>query len=130
MISGKTVISEDVFAELVKTAMSKVDKVAVSAADNSSLAAIAKKVAERVAPQVNVKKTDAITGEGEDATVGHVSFEVKITVFYGANIPETTAKLREVIVDEVTSVTGFQVDKVDIIVEKLLRPELVVVKEE
>ena len=77
MISGKTVISEDVFAELVKTAMSKVDKVAVSAADNSSLAAIAKKVAERVAPQVNVKKTDAITGEGEDATVGHVSFEVK-----------------------------------------------------
>ena len=71
MIGGKTIISEEVFADLVKTAMSKVGSVAVSTGEGSALAVIAKKVAERVVPQVNVKKTDAITGEGDQGTVGH-----------------------------------------------------------
>ena len=123
MVGGKTVISEEVFADLVKTAMSKVDNVAVSIGDEGSLVAIAKKVAERVAPQVNVKKSDAVAGEGEQATAGHVTFEVKVTVVYGANIPDTTVKLRDMIVKEVEAITGYQVDKVDVIVEKLIKPE-------
>lgn len=56
MIGGKTIISEEVFADLVKTAMSKVGSVAVSTGEGSALAVIAKKVAERVVPQVNVKR--------------------------------------------------------------------------
>ncbi len=123
MIGGKTIISEEVFADLVKTAMSKVENVAVSTGDGSSFAAIAKKVAERVVPQVNVKKTDAITSENDQSTVGHVSFEVKVTVIYGANIPETIVKLREMIVHEVETITGYQVDKVDVLVEKLLKSD-------
>jgi len=123
MIGGKTIISEEVFADLVKTAMSKVENVAVSIGDGSSFAAIAKKVAERVVPQVNVKKTDAITSESDQSTVGHVSFEVKVTVVYGANIPETIIKLREMIVHEVETITGYQVDKVDVLVEKLLKSD-------
>lgn len=128
MIGGKTIISEEVFADLVKTAMSKVENVAVSTGDVSSFAAIAKKVAERVVPQVNVKKTDAVAGEGDQGTVGHVSFEVKVTVVYGANIPETIVKLREMIVHEVETITGYQVDKVDVLVEKLLKAEEVEVE--
>ena len=125
MVGGKTSISEEVFADLAKTAMSKVENVAAASEDVSTLAAVVKKVADRVIPQVIVKKTDAIAGDDENlqATVGRVSFEIKITVIYGANIPETTTKLRQVLLDEVERITGYQVDKVDVIVEKLVKAE-------
>ena len=131
MVGGKTIISEEVFADLAKTAMSKVENVAVSSEDVSTLAAVVKKVADRVIPQVIVKKTDAIAGDDENqqSTVGRVSFEIKITVIYGANIPETTTKLRQVLLDEVEHITGYQVDKVDVIVEKLVKAESVAEKE-
>lgn len=125
MVGGKTIISEEVFADLAKTAMSKVDNVSAASDDGGTLAAVVKKVADRVIPQVIVKKTDAIAGdeENQQATIGHVSFEIKITVVYGANIPETTTKLRQVLLDEVERITGYQVDKVDVIVEKLVKAE-------
>jgi uncharacterized alkaline shock family protein YloU len=131
MVGGKTIISEEVFADLAKTAMSKVENVAVAPEDVSTLAAVVKKVADRVIPQVIVKKTDAIAGDDENqqSTVGRVSFEIKITVIYGANIPETTTKLRQVLLDEVEHITGYQVDKVDVIVEKLVKAESVAEKE-
>ena len=123
MIGGKTIISEEVFADLAKTAMSKVENVAAAPEDVSTLAAVVKKVADRVIPQVIVKKTDAVTGEGDQGTVGHVAFEVKVTIIYGANIPDTVVALREMIVKEVETITGYQVDKVDVLVEKLLKSE-------
>ena len=131
MVGGKTIISEEVFADLAKTAMSKVENVAVSSEDVSTLAAVVKKVTDRVIPQVIVKKTDAIAGDDENqqSTVGRVSFEIKITVIYGANIPETTTKLRQVLLDEVEHITGYQVEKVDVIVEKLVKAESVAEKE-
>ena len=131
MVGGKTIISEEVFADLAKTAKSKVDNVAAAPEDVSALAAVVKKVADRVIPQIIVKKTDAIAGDddSQQATVGRVSFEIKITVVYGANIPETTTKLRQVLVDEVEHITGYQVDKVDVIVEKLVKAESVAEKE-
>ena len=131
MVGGKTIISEEVFADLAKTAMSKVENVAAASEDVSTLAAVVKKVADRVIPQVIVKKTDAIAGdeENQQSTVGRVSFEIKITVVYGANIPETTTKLRQVLLDEVEHITGYQVDKVDVIVEKLVKAESVAEKE-
>lgn len=131
MVGGKTIISEEVFADLAKTAMSKVENVAAAPEDVSTLAAVVKKVADRVIPQVIVKKTDAIAGDDENqqATVGRVSFEIKITVIYGANIPETTTKLRQVLLDEVEHITGYQVDKVDVIVEKLVKAESAAEKE-
>lgn len=131
MVGGKTIISEEVFSDLAKTAMSKVDNVAAAPEDVSALAAVVKKVADRVIPQIIVKKTDAIAGDddSQQATVGRVSFEIKITVVYGANIPETTTKLRQVLVDEVEHITGYQVDKVDVIVEKLVKAESVAEKE-
>ena len=131
MVGGKTIISEEVFADLAKTAMSKVENVAAASEDVSTLAAVVKKVADRVIPQVIVKKTDAIAGDDENlqATVGRVSFEIKITVIYGANIPETTTKLRQVLLDEVERITGYQVDKVDVIVEKLVKAESAAEKE-
>ena len=131
MVGGKTIISEEVFADLAKTAMSKVENVAAAPEDVSTLAAVVKRVADRVIPQVIVKKTDAIAGDDENqqSTVGRVSFEIKITVIYGANIPETTTKLRQVLLDEVEHITGYQVDKVDVIVEKLVKAESVAEKE-
>lgn len=131
MVGGKTIISEEVFADLAKTAMSKVDNVAAAPEDVSTLAAVVKKVTDRVIPQIIVKKTDAVAGDDEtqQATIGRVSFEIKVTVVYGANIPETTSKLRQVLVEEVEHITGYQVDKVDVIVEKLVKAESIAEKE-
>lgn len=131
MIGGKTIISEEVFADLAKTAMGKVDNVAVATDDGSTLASVVKKVTDRVIPQVTVKKTDAVASDDENqqGTIGHVSFEIKITVIYGANIPETTTKLRQVLLGEVERITGYQVDKVDVIVEKLVKAEASIEKE-
>ena len=131
MIGGKTIISEEVFADLAKTAMGKVENVAVASDDGSTLASVVKKVTDRVIPQVTVKKTDAVSSDDENqqGTIGHVSFEIKITVIYGANIPETTTKLRQVLLGEVERITGYQVDKVDVIVEKLVKSEASVEKE-
>lgn len=126
MVGGKTIISEEVFADLAKTAMSKVANVAAYVEGGNTLAAVVKKVADRVIPQVIVKKTDAVVAEDEHQTgsQGHVSFEIKVSVFYGANIPDTTAQLRAVLLEEVETLTGFQVDKVDVIVEKLVKHEV------
>lgn len=129
MVSGKTIIAEEVFVDLVKTAMTKVDEIASSGNDNNSFTAIAKKMAERVAPQINVKKTDAVVSvDGSEDTPGHVAFEVKATLVYGANIPATIVKLREQIVREVEEITCYQVDKIDVFVEKLLKPEEITVE--
>lgn len=131
MIGGKTIISEEVFADLAKTAMGKVENVAVASDDVSTLASVVKKVTDRVIPQVTVKKTDAVASDDENqqGTIGHVSFEIKITVIYGANIPETTTKLRQVLLGEVERITGYQVDKVDVIVEKLVKSDASAEKE-
>ena len=87
MVGGKTIISEEVFADLAKTAMSKVDNVAAVSDDVSTLVAVVKKVADRVIPQVIVKKTDAVSGDDENqqATIGHVSFEIKVISLFGSS---------------------------------------------
>ncbi len=123
MIAGKTIISEEVFIDLVKIATAKVETVASGTGQKNVLAAIAKTVAERVAPQINVKKSEAgIPADQEDATPATVSLELRINVLYGQNIPDTVNKVRQSIKDEVERFTGYKIEKIDIIVDKLVKP--------
>ncbi len=119
MIAGKTIISEEVFIELAKTAMSKIETISKTSAQKNSFASIAKLVADKVAPQINVKKTDA----PEQETQATVSFELKVSVLYGQNIPEAIAQVRQAVKEEVEKITGYSVEKIDVTVDKLVKPE-------
>lgn len=123
MVSGKTVISDEVFIALVKEAMAKVESVDISIEEDNSLKSFAKRLTERVVPPIIVKKTDAVNAEGEQAAAGHVSFEVKIAIVYGAVIPKVIVALREEIVNDVEALTGYVVDKVDVVIDKIVKPQ-------
>ena len=123
MVSGKTVISDEVFIALVKESMAKVESVDISLEDDNSLKSFAKRLTERVVPPITVKKTDAVNAEGEEAAAGHVAFEVKIAVVYGAVIPKVIVELRKSIVNDVEALTGYTVDKVDVIIDGIVRPK-------
>ena len=75
---------------------------------------------DRFAPHISVKKTDPAEF---DETAGTVSFEVKVTIVYGVKIPEAAQKVREIVINEVEDLTGYTVDKVDLIVERIVKLE-------
>ena len=124
MVGGKTIINEEVFVELAKIVMAKVECVVASDGGNSAFAAFAKRVAERVVPPVVVKKVDATAAtEDSEGVEGHASFEVKVKILYGSSIPDTIKELREALVLEVETITGYKVDRIDVIVDKLVKEE-------
>lgn len=124
MVGGKTIISEEVFIELAKIVMAKVECVVASNGGAGTFAAFAKRVAERVVPPVVVKKVDAISAtEDIEGVEGHASFEVKVKMLYGSSIPDTIKELRESLVEEVETITGYKVDRIDVIVDKLVKEE-------
>ena len=61
----------------------------------------------RKIPDAGIK---VVLGEGE------VSFELRIIVAYGANIPEVTYQVQKTIKEEVENISGLKVPKVDVIV--------------
>ena len=119
-MNGKTTINEEVFVELAKTAMTKVEGVFPETDAKTSLASFAKLLAERFIPQIIVRKTDA---DQATDTKGIVSFEMRLSLLYGANIPEAIGKVREAIKEEVETIACYNVEKIDIVVEKLVKPE-------
>lgn len=123
MITGKTIISEEVFTELARTAMTKIDGIVIAENQKSSLASIARIVADKVAPQITVKKVDSSDPSGEETTNPTVAFELKISIFSGKNIPSTADKIRQAIKDEVEDVTGYKIERIDITVDKLTKLE-------
>ncbi|MDR2006460.1 MAG: Asp23/Gls24 family envelope stress response protein [Acidaminococcales bacterium] len=124
MIPGKTIISEEVFSELAKTAMAKIESISPRTGQKISLVALARIVADKVSPQINVRKNDAIENENEESAIpAAVSFDLKVNVLYGQNIPSVVSRLRETVKNEVESITGYKVEKVDVTVEKLVKAE-------
>ncbi|MGI6486123.1 MAG: Asp23/Gls24 family envelope stress response protein [Thermoanaerobacterales bacterium] len=119
-MEGKTLINETVFADIAMEAMRKVEEV-FRKDKKGALSGITKLFADRFAPQINAKKTEMADME-EDLT-GSVAFEVKLTVVYGVKIPEVAQKVREKIISEVEDLTGYKVDKVDIVIDRIVMPE-------
>ena len=80
-----------------------------------ALAELTQLFSERIAPQIVVKRAEA--------EVAAVTFEIKLTLIYGVRIPEVVGKVRSAVKTEVESLTGYTVQRIDILVEKLIRPE-------
>jgi uncharacterized alkaline shock family protein YloU len=118
-MGGKTFINDSVFVEIAKEAMRKVEEV-YKQERKGGLAGITRMFVDRFAPQISVKKTDPTEFE---ESAGTVSFEVKVTVVYGVKIPEVAEKAREKIISEVETLTGYTVEKVDLVIERIIKLE-------
>ncbi|KXG74469.1 hypothetical protein AN618_22990 [Fervidicola ferrireducens] len=118
-MDGRTTISENVFIEVAREAMKKIEDV-FREEKKGGLSGLTRIFAERFAPQIAVKKTEPGEGEGGPGTV---SFEVKLTVVYGVKIPEVAGKVRERIITDVEALTGYKVEKVDIVIDRIVKPE-------
>lgn len=116
---GKTIINDEVFIELARSSMMKVNEVILQER-KGTLSGLAQIFTERFIPQVSVKKTPADSGEG---TTGAVSFDLKLAVLYGVNIPEVVGRVRDTVAQEVEITTGYKVECIDITIDKLIKPE-------
>ncbi|MTI94100.1 MAG: Asp23/Gls24 family envelope stress response protein [Firmicutes bacterium] len=118
MVDGKTIVSEEVFGDIARAAMLKVEEI-IRQERKGSIADLGRLFTGRFSSKVTVKKSDS----EDQANPGAVSFELKLTVVYGVNIPEVANKVREAVAEDVSAITGYDVERVDIGVEKLVRPE-------
>ena len=112
----RTQITDEVFLEIARSAMQNVNEVARQE-KKSPLAELTQLFSERIAPQIVVKRV-----ETPDLSPT-VSFDIKLTLIYGVRIPEVVEKVRAAIKTEVENLTGSTVERIDILVEKLIRSE-------
>jgi len=117
-MNGKTVIHESVFAEIAQEAMHSIEDV-FKQDKKGTFAGLTKIFTGRFAPQITVKKTDS-----QDPDLpSSVSFEVKLGVIYGVNIPEVAKKVREKIASDVENMTGYTVERIDINIDRIIKPD-------
>lgn len=120
-MNGKTTIHESVFVEIAYESMNSIEDV-FSQGKKGTFSGLTKIFTGRFAPQITVKKS-----EGQDPDMpSSVSFDVKIGVLYGVNIPEVAKKVRERIVNDIESMTGYTVERVDINIDRIIKPEEVI----
>lgn len=110
----RTQVTDDVFLEIARSAMQAVNEVA-RLEKKGALAELTQLFSERIAPQIVVKRAEA--------EIAAVTFEIKLTLIYGVRIPEVVEKVRSAVKTEVESLTGYTVQRIDVLVEKLIRPE-------
>ena len=113
----RTQVTDEVFLEIARSAMQAVNEVARQE-KRGALAELTQLFSERIAPQIVVKRLDAETA------MPAVAFEIKLTLIYGVRIPDVVEKVRCAIKREVEELTGYKVDRIDILVEKLVRADL------
>jgi len=117
-ITGKLIVNEEVFADIALAALRKVDDV-IRQERKGTLAGLSRLLTGKFASKISVQKSDDEEGD----SLGTVSFDLRLVVTYGVVIPEVATKVREAVIKDVTTLTGYKVDRVDIIVEKLVQPE-------
>jgi uncharacterized alkaline shock family protein YloU len=115
MSNGKTIIYDDVFITLARIILESSDEVFYQEKKGNFPQFFGDKNA-KTGISIRRKDTDEILDEH-----AFISYELKISVLYGVSIPETAQKIREKLSNEVKNLTGFEVDNVDITVERIIR---------
>lgn len=117
-IVGKLVVNEEVFVDIAMAALHKVEDV-IRQERKGAFAGLGRLLTGKMASKVNVQKSD---GE-DDSFSGSVSFDLRLVMVYGVVIPEVAEKVREAVIQEVSNLTGYTVDRVDITVDRLVHPD-------
>lgn len=117
-VNGKLIVNDEVFMDIAMAALHKVEDV-IRQERKSAFSGLGRLLTGKGNSKISVQKSD-----GDDkAQTGSVSFDLRLVMVYGVVIPEVAEKVRDTVVKEVNSITGYEVEKVDITVEKLVHPE-------
>jgi len=119
MVTGKLTVNEDVFVDIAMASLQKVEDV-IRQERKGAFSGISRLLSGKMASRISVQKDEA---EGENIEPGSVSFDLRLVMVYGVTIPEVADKVREAVINDVSNITGYNVEKVDITVERLVRPE-------
>ena len=117
MVEGKITLNDSILVEIAREAIKKVEEV-YRGDRKGALAGLTGVFAERFVPQVTVKRIAE-----EDEAPERIAFDVKTSMVYGVNIPEVGKKVREKVKAEVEVMTGYTVERIDITVDRLIKPE-------
>ena len=115
MVMGSTTIHEDVFRDIARLVLEEVDGIYCHETKNPLAALMGEK---SVKPAITIQ-WPAPDEENQE----QISFEIKLAVLYGAQIPEMIATIRREIAERVTKFTGYEVPSVDVYITKLIRFE-------
>lgn len=115
MSNGKTIIYDDVFITLARIVLESSDDVFYQEKKGNFAQFFGDKNAKT---GISIRRKDADDTLDEQA---FISYELKISVLYGVSIPETAQRIREKLAHEVKNLTGFELDTVDITVERIVR---------
>ena len=106
MVLGSTTIHEDVFREIARLVLDEVEGIYYHETKNPLATILGDK---------NVKPVVAIKWPTPDEeNQEQISFEIRLAVLYGAQIPDMVATIRREIADRVTKYTGYEVPVVDV----------------
>ena len=114
----KIILRDEVFIDLARAAMVRVNELE-EASPTSGMAGLLQVVLGRNMPEITVQQQD---GDVEKGTPGQVSYGLKIAVYYGASISDTVRRLRQAIATEVETITGYRVERIDVLVERWAHP--------
>lgn len=117
-ISGKLIVDEAVFTDIALAALHKVEDV-IRQERKSAFAGLSRLLTGKAGSKINVQKSDS----GEKAQPGSVAFDLRLVMVYGVSIPQVAEKVRETVIKDVNTLTGYEVERVDITVERLVRPD-------
>ncbi|HWR39882.1 MAG TPA: Asp23/Gls24 family envelope stress response protein [Patescibacteria group bacterium] len=110
----KITLRDEVFIDLARAAMVRVNNLAEKLSA-TGVTGFLRVVLGRNTPEITVQQQ---AGDEETETPGRVTYGLKIAVYYGSSIPETVRHLRQAITEEVESITGYQVERIDVLVER------------
>ena len=112
----RTQVTDDVFLEIARSAMQEVNEIARKE-KKGALAELTQLFSDRIAPQIVLKRIE------NETSAPAIAYDIKLTLIYGVRIPEVLEKVRAAVKSEVENLTGYKVDRIDILVEKLVHPE-------
>ena len=125
MSLGKMTISEEVFFEIARNAMHSVEYVVVDDKVREGFGGAVKSALQRFMSDITIKTNDKNKKdtENDELFVPTVAFDIKLAVLYGARIPTVVSNVRSKIMEEVEMLTGYRVERIDVTVDRLIRPE-------
>lgn len=119
MVSGKLTVNDEVFVDIALASLQQVENV-IRQNKKGALAGLGNLFSGKMASKVLVHKQD---DEEDNAQPGQVTFDLRLVMVFGVNIPEVAEKVRAAVAKEVNAITGYSVERIDITVERLVRPE-------
>jgi uncharacterized alkaline shock family protein YloU len=116
--NGKLIVNEEVFVDIAMAALQKVEDV-IRQERKSAFSGLSRLLTGKSGSKISVQKSDA----EDQAAAGSVAFDLRLVMVYGVVIPEVAEKVRDTVIKEVNAITGYEVERVDITVEKLIHPD-------